>query len=366
MDQGLRPHQIGGLVFNSVLGVGILTAARNASEAAGTGAWLSMLLAGLLASGAAWFAGRVANLWPGLSLVEGAGTLWGPWAGRALGLVHAFYLLGLVSVVFRLFGEFAGAMLLPRTPLAVTAGAFALVVAYAGRLRVAALAGVSDVLVWLGMLPTIVLILAAQQGVDPGNLLPPLSTGWRGLLAGVSQGVFAFLGFEVIFFLGAYAADPPSLGRWAAAGVAVAALLYTGVVLVSLGHFSPAFITHQTWPLLNAAGVVQMRLGIVEQPEVLVAALWLFTAFSTSVVAYLSAQIALVRALGLPSRPPLALALILPVYAVSLAPRDLQAAERWIGTWAWLGLALAVGVPLLLWATAWFLRRSRGPEWHLR
>lgn len=357
MDQGLRPHQIGGLVFNTVLGVGVLTVARSATEAAGTGAWLAMLLAGLLASGAAWLAGRVANLWPGLGLVEGVATLWGPWAGRALGMVYGVYLLLLTSLVIRLFGEFAGVFLLPRTPLAVTVAALAAVVAYAGRLRVTAFAGVSDLLVWLGLFSALVLLLMAQQGAEPRNLMPVLSTGWRGLLTGAGQGLFAFLGFEVVLFLGAYAAHPQSLGRWAAAGVAVAGLLYAGAVLVSLGHFSPAFIAHQTWPLFNVAGTVQLRLQIIEQPEVLVAALWAYAAFSTAAVTYLVAQLALAGALGLQRRPPLALLLIVPVYGVSLVPRNLQNAEEWADRLTWPGLLLAVGVPLLLMATAWFRGR---------
>lgn len=357
MDRGLRPHQIGGLVFNAVLGVGILTAARNASGVAGTGAWLSILLAGLLSAGAAWFVGRVSNLWPGLSLVEGAASLWGPWAGRALGLANGLYLLGLSSVVLRAFGEFAGLLLLPRTPLPVIVGALAAAVAYGGRLPVAALAGVSDVLVWLGLVPAALLLLSAQFGADTLGLLPLFSSGWRGLLAGLGEGVFSYLGFEVILFFSAYAADPPSLGRWAAAGVLAAALFYTGAVVVSLGHFSPAFIAQQTWPLLNAVGAVTQPLDFIEQPELLLAALWLFTAFSTVLVAFFAGQLALSAALGLRSRPTLPFFLILPVYAASLMPGDLQSTEQWIGLLARLGLALAVVVPFLLWVTAWFRRK---------
>jgi len=71
VDQGLRPHQIGGLVFNAVLGVGVLTIARGTTAAAGTAAWLSVLLAGGLAMAAAWLAGRTAALWPGFNPVVG-------------------------------------------------------------------------------------------------------------------------------------------------------------------------------------------------------------------------------------------------------------------------------------------------------
>lgn len=366
MDRGLRPHQIGGLVFNAVFGVGILTAARSASDVAGTGAWLSILLAGFLSAGAAWFAGRVASLWPGVGLVDGVASLWGPLVARVLGLAYALYLLGLASVVLRIFGEFAGWFLLPQTPLPVILGTMAAVVAYGARLRVADFAGVSDVLVWLGLVPAALLLLSAQFGADTVELLPLFSAGWQGLLAGLGEGVFSYLGFEVILFYAAYAGDPPSLGRWAAAGVLAAAFFYTGAVLVSLGHFSPAFVAQQTWPLFNAAGAVEVPLRFIEQPELLVAALWLFAAFSTMLVAFFAGQLALVTALGLRSRPILPFALIMPVYALSLVPADLQSAEEWVGLWSQLGLILAVGVPLLLWATARLRRGWQGPEGRLR
>lgn len=351
MDQGLRPHQIGGLVFNAVLGVGVLTIARGTTAAAGTAAWLSVLLAGGLAMAAAWLAGRTAALWPGFNPVVGAATLWGPWAGRLLGMAYSLYFLVLTSIALRLFGEFAAVFLLPRTPMAVTVAALAAVVAWAGRLRVAALAGLSDVIAFIVLFTTLLFLLIAAYGATTENLTLHLSRGWSGLVAGVGPGLFSLLGFEVVLFLGAHAAYPPSLGRWTAAGVAGAVLFYAASVLACLGHFSPTFIAQQTWPLLNVARAQRLPLRVVEQPEVLLAALWLWAVFSTAAIAYGAGLLALAQATRWERRPLLALLLIVPVWGLSLLPPNLQAVEGWSHALAGPGVLLAVGVPVLFLAS---------------
>ncbi|MCL5038707.1 MAG: spore germination protein, partial [Firmicutes bacterium] len=101
----ITPWQLISLIFGATVGVGILTLPREVDRIAGTAGWLSTLLGGAIALGAAWVMTFLIGRYPGRTYVEFIPEILGPVPGFLLVLLMLIYQISVVSLFSRAFGE---------------------------------------------------------------------------------------------------------------------------------------------------------------------------------------------------------------------------------------------------------------------
>lgn len=166
---------------------------------AGHDAWISILLSLALSFGIIWMYSTLCQLYPGKTIIEIGGELFGVWIGRLLGICYAWYAFHLGVLVLRAFTEFISMVALPKTPpLAISAAMVAIVlwVAYMGievvcRCSLAILAFVFS--------EGIISLIFMGKDFQPENLLPVVDRGWMPIMQGMTELVGFPFGETILF-----------------------------------------------------------------------------------------------------------------------------------------------------------------------
>jgi len=245
----LGPWQGVAVYVGSVLGPGVLVLPRLAADAAGPA---SLVAWGLLLAFSVPVAATFAAL--GARFPDGGGVstfvrhAFGPRAAAAVG--WWFYLAippGVVAGALIGAGYVAGAAGFGgRGTLLVAVGLLA--VAFAVNHRGLRLSGRAQLaLTALLVVLLVVASVAAAGHLDAGNFTPFAPHGAAGVLDAVGVLFFAFLGWEAASHLSAEFADPArDLRRVTAGALAVVAVLYLGLSIVSIGALGEAAATEET------------------------------------------------------------------------------------------------------------------------
>ncbi|MCU6797479.1 spore germination protein [Paenibacillus sp. WQ 127069] len=166
---------------------------------AGHDAWISILFSMILSSGIVWVYTHLCQLYPGKSLVEIGGELFGAWVGRLLGLCYAWYSFHLGFLVLRAFVEFILMVALHKTPpFVISAVMMGLViwVTYAG---IEVISRCSVPLVVFVVLEGILSLILMGKDFQLDNLLPVVDLGWRPIFQGMTELVGFPFGETILF-----------------------------------------------------------------------------------------------------------------------------------------------------------------------
>jgi len=313
-------------------------------EKARWGAWLSVLLSGVVSSLVGLLIGWICLQFKQQSAVQAARSALGRFAGGIVGLVYALYPVWVASLVLRDVQEFATLILLPGTPGLFATLVLALVVLYA---------------VWNGVepivrlaFPSLVLTVGAclilpVVLVREFSLLQVEPIFLRGYLpifeASVSTAPF-FGEIVMIFTLVPLLSRPKEVYRWTAAGAMGTALILAEVVLITLLVLGPILPTRLLFPSYDVLQQISLA-EIIERIEMFFVIIWLSTMFLKLALYVYAASEAATDALGLKShRLPavvvlaLAVALtrtwpgVIPLVAEAGTPEHLVTHTSWQGT----------------------------------
>lgn len=251
-----------------ILGAGIYALVGKVAGTAGSGAWLSFAVSGLLAliTGLSYaeFSARIPHS-AGASAYCGAASrhAFPPFLAGMLVLTSGVTSTATVALAFH--GYLA--VLLPLPQIAAAVGLIALISAwnYAGIRQSAMANNVLTLIEIAGLLWVIVAVGGhAVTQRPPAELAAALvpTAGWEAILAGATLAFFAFIGFEDLANLAEEAKDPArDLPRAILIAVAVTTLLYLAVVTVVLWAMPPEQAAASPRPLLDALGASGFAMG---------------------------------------------------------------------------------------------------------
>jgi spore germination protein KB len=98
------------------LGMTLVMTLSPSLEAAKQDAWLSIIVAGLIALLVALLATRAAHLYPGQTLIEYSETILGAWLGKAVVITYLVQWYTIIPIVLSQFTDLVQIMLLQGTP----------------------------------------------------------------------------------------------------------------------------------------------------------------------------------------------------------------------------------------------------------
>ena len=191
------------IIFQTQVGVGILSLPATLYSSAGKDGWIAILLAGIGFQGVIFVIYFLSKRFPTLTLYEYAPKIVGRLFGTLISIAYILF-AGLTAIlVLQLFQISIRTWILPKTPSIIILLLLSLSGAYlvSGRVKVL---GRFDQFVTVFVVPLIVMILITLRFSDIRYILPIGENGIGPILKATPEGFFSMIGFEMALFVFPY------------------------------------------------------------------------------------------------------------------------------------------------------------------
>ncbi|AKL97129.1 spore germination protein GerLB [Clostridium aceticum] len=274
-------YQMTNIIILALIGIGILTLPRDLVEAVGTDGWLILIGGGILTMAIAFLHGYIVKSFPRKSFFEIiALTLTKPIAYLLTGF-FILYLIGSNGFLLRIFVEVVKTLLLRRTPLEVTILAMLVPIAYLARKGIEPLARLTNIIFPTSVVFVIILFVLTLGQADPSNLRPFFQASPSELFGALDIVLFSFLGYELLLVFGIALNKPQEATKIGPVSILVVLIIYLGLNAAILSNFGVAQTKHLIWPTISVFKTIQLPGAFIENVEVIVMAVWVFTIFMT-------------------------------------------------------------------------------------
>ncbi|MCM3784520.1 spore germination protein [Neobacillus mesonae] len=336
-------------VSNMVIGFGILTLpntiVRTTVSADG---WIAIILGGGVAVLFAWIIGKLSVTFPGENYHSMVTQIINRKMAHILTLSFALYFLLFVSYQIRGVSTITRLYLFDNTPEEIIGLIFLLVLVYGA-------VGPSIALVRLNLLffPIVVFIIMLLLLLNIGsfnvhNLLPVFKSDFVGIIQASKETMFSYLGVEIMLFYNIYVLKKKGVTSSIVRGVIVSILLYLVIFIFVVAVFGAIVAENTLYPLAELAKEVEIPGGIFERFEFFFFVIWLMTLFSTNVMAFDVAVLALTSVFTKISKTTLIIILAPILYIIGLLPSDLMELRIFAGWISYMGIVVAWTIPALL------------------
>lgn len=271
------------LIVLTVLGVGIFSLPREVTEITGADGWITTILGGALAFLNFYFISRLVKRFPGDTLVEIANKALGKFLGIPLILIFWAYLLAVVAITLRIFGEVVKMTLLSQTPIEVIILSLIIVSLILARGGIEPIVRFDEITFFIILLSLIVIILLAIPRSDFSNILPILRTEPVKLLYGAYKTTYAFGGYEIVLLIIPFLQKPDKILKSGVIAFTIICVIYVLIVILSLAKFGSYDVKNLIWPTLSMIRSINVPGSFIEKLEGVAMALWVLLAFTTIV-----------------------------------------------------------------------------------
>lgn len=280
----ITPGQLVFLIIQTQIGVGLLGLANNVHSAAKGDAWISVLLAGMLAQLFIVVMWCLSRRFPSQTLYDYLPNLLGKYLGKGIQFFYVGYFILVSSFITLQFSMTIHDWVLIDTPRWVVMGMMIGVSFYLVRESLRTIARFF-VLVFFCHIAVILIVSYAYTRVNFLYVLPVGQAGIWKIAEGAHEAMNSFSGYEILLICYPFV-EGARTGKLRAASFAntFTVLLYTFAVFTSLIVFSPSEIGLLPEPLLYM--VKALTFSVFERPDLYFLSIWMFVA-STSMMGYM-------------------------------------------------------------------------------
>lgn len=370
----ITSRQSTAIVASTLIGAGVLTLPRQASELAHQSAWISTLCAGVVVFFIMWVITKLGLRFPGKTFIEYTGHLLGVKRSQNLGKIAAlpilifFILIWLFMMVFsvRLFGETIVDAVLPQTPIEVVIGALLLTTFFFLMVEVEVIARFNELLLPFMLIPIGVITFLSFQNIRLVNIFPIISFNWVDFLQSTLTQLFAYQGFTIMMLFMAYTQRENNV-RAAFGGIAIPGIIYTLLVFSAVGVFGFEELQHLTWPTLELVKATDFSVFLFQRIESGFVAVWVAAVYTT--VGNLLYAVCFSIAQLLPTtkedkaRKIIAMCIAPIVFWLALVPASVYQVFDWMVYLGYIGL-IAFTIPIFLFLLAIIRKKGKGTSRH--
>lgn len=280
----ISTFQVGVFVFNSILGVGILTLPASLVKEAGTDAWLLAIFSGLGNIPFVYFMSKVGERYGEQGLLGALKSLFGKILGTLFSLPVLAYYIIFPGIVVRIFAETIKLFMLNNTPLEFIIIPLLLLSVFLARLGVEPMSRFFEAVTPITVVILITLILIAVPNPKQlTNVRPFLTTPFIKYITGLRTGSFAFAGFEIIMILFPFIRKPK--GVFKATSISIMAIIsfYTIIIIECLSKFGAKETKALIYPTMTLIKSSQVPGAFLERMEGLLISVWVLFVFTTVV-----------------------------------------------------------------------------------
>ncbi|MET3195670.1 spore germination protein (amino acid permease) [Bacillus sp. OAE603] len=189
------------LINGMQVATGVLSLPRVLAEKAGTDGWIAIIIGWLLSMSAGIFMVKTAQKYPNDTLYEILIRFFGKVVGKIAIVIYIIYFACYSCIIFVNGMLYLKGWLLPKTPDYIIILLFAIPTFLVARNGIQIIGRYCELSFYMTLwIPLLFLVPIWDNGTFL-NILPILKEGWKPVLSAVPTTIFAFLGFDIVFFL---------------------------------------------------------------------------------------------------------------------------------------------------------------------
>ncbi|QTC42855.1 GerAB/ArcD/ProY family transporter [Bacillus sp. V3] len=260
------------IVHTAQLGVGVQGFQRIIYAEAKHGAWMSVLLSGVVTSIIGFVIVKTLSHYESSDIYGIQRDIYGKWIGTFINLVYVSYCLGAFLVVIRNYIEVVQAWVFPEVPTWFIAITLLLLVLYGALGGFRTIVGMSFFSVFFGIW-LIALIAYPLKFANWQNVFPLFDSHALEIAKGAYAMTFTVIGFELIYSYYPFVKEKKKTNLYVQIGLAFTTLIYLIIMLVSLTYFSGGQLGRTVWGTLSLFKIV--RLPFIERFEYVAITFWM-------------------------------------------------------------------------------------------
>jgi spore germination protein KB len=321
-------------------------------EAAKQDAWLSIIVAGLIALLVALLATRAAHLYPGQTLIEYSETILGAWLGKAVVITYLVQWYTIIPIVLSQFTDLVQIMLLQGTPREAVALLMVLLIVYAT--YAGGIEGIGRCSEFLGPVILIMIsfvLIASLNHIHWKNIMPVYADSgmagiWGGTLAPAS-----YLGHSVEYLMFAFFINQPRKGAPFAFGAVITAVLFVLMTTVMTIMTSGVNLSSKAWyPFFEMTKRISL-FGFIDNLDAIPVVIWIASVFVKLAIYLFITSYGTAQFLKVSNWRTMVWFIAPVIFVFSLFPQNVTEATAHYLLNYWVPVALPVnmiGLPLLL------------------
>lgn len=274
------------ILMVSLLGVRVLTLPRDLSDHTELGAWVSVIIGGVIVLILSLMIYRLGIKHPGENGSEIVMKLFGKYLGPVGILAISIYTLGSLGLGGRLFLDSIRIYLLPNTPSIVVAIIMIAASFYTFNLGLRAITSLINILLPQILLFIVFLLTLPLTRVNMENFINPFGLGITPIFKGSFEVLDALYGFVILTYLMPHFKEPKSAKKWIVLGVGMPTLIYFGIVILCILVFSDAEMGRMLYPTVTLVKSIQIQGELFERAESLLISLWVIIIYFTMVLSF--------------------------------------------------------------------------------
>lgn len=272
------------IIFQTQVGVGVLSLPSSLYADAGTDGWITLLITGGAIQLIIFILYFLSERFPTLSLFEYTPKIIGKFAGGIVSALYIAFAIATAVIVLELFETTIKTWILFRTPMIVilllltVSGTYLAI----GKIKVM---GRFYQFVSILIIPLVIMSAYTLKDADLRYILPIGQNGLGTIFKAAQKGIVSMLGFEIVLFVYPYVQKK---GRAALKSLTITNIavtgLYTFLTFTTFVFFSPAQLEMIPEPLVYMLKGVSFI--IVDRVDLIFLSIWIISVM-TSYVSYL-------------------------------------------------------------------------------
>ncbi|MDQ0088864.1 spore germination protein KB [Paenibacillus anaericanus] len=347
------------LLFGYLLGTSFFFLTGELITTAKQDAWIVPLWAGTAGVIMSFIWLKLANHYPGLTIVQICTQAAGKGIGGLIALLYIGYFVHLSALVTRNLGDYMKQSLLTQTPITIIHVMFLLIICYAVGKGIETIARATQILIPIFTLTLLFIIIFSLsewnwdrfQGMFQMNVWATMKE---------TRSILGFPYMEAIVFMMLFPFVRSKIKRNLVFGVVLTTIFLSATVLFIIGVLGVTRATHSKYPFFLI--VQEIHIGGFEQMESTISLVLLIAVFIKLSITYYAAVLGLCQLFRVNNRSWLAISLILLISGLSLGFNNVLENIVWTNRFYFeYMLFFAIIFPSLLLFMTW-MKQSKGKQ----
>ncbi|WJE53550.1 endospore germination permease [Bacillus cereus] len=351
------------LINGMQVATGVLSLPRLLAEKAGTDGWIAILIGWVFSTISGIFIVKTAARYPEDTLYDILIRLFGKIVGKALVVIYMIYFAFYSCIILVNAMLYLKGWLLPKTPDYIIIFLFSIPTFLVVRNGLRIIGRYSELTFYMMLWIPLFFLIPLKESGSLLPFFPLLKEGWKPVLTAVPTTIFAYLGFDIAFFLYPFLQKK----QYAVHGIVIAntltMLFYLFATIVCFSYFSPDSITEFNQPVLNLLKVIEFR--FLERFDMILLAVYLTVVSTAWIPCIYCAVFCSSQLLGKQDHTSHVVVLLLLIIGFVFWTRpSWNQSETWQQVVSNAGLGLTYISPIILWMYSWVYEKSRQGEIH--
>jgi spore germination protein (amino acid permease) len=272
------------IIFQTQIGVGVLSLPYALFVKAKIDGWISLLIAGILVQFSILAIWKLCERFPQNTIYDILPKIMGKYLGRFLNFIYTLHFLFVSSLILIMYNSIIGKWILFETPSWVIIFIMASVGGYVITSTPREIARFFLIITPL-LLILLFLILYAYRDVQPLYILPVGQSGMLAIIKGSADAIVALLGFDAALVFLAYTSGTPEKKMKVISFASFCVtIIYAFIVLTAFIFFNPEEIIIIPEPVLYM--LKAFSFSIIERTDLIFLSVWIISV-ATSFISYL-------------------------------------------------------------------------------